>query len=338
MLADPSLPHTLCWTGPQHAPLLGELLDQMIGLAQPVGIGGPRDPAVDALARAHDLAPADDLRKLLIDHPQASVLITATCDAIAPADLRLAAEQSVQVLCLEPFAHDLPATADLDKRKADQPAPIETLQLAPAFIHRSTLTPLVGPDDLIGSPRVLRITQTGPASDASLFARLLDAWLAALKFVDLPESVFATLVGDGAQGSLRRLTGQLAAVARTPDQGLVTLFASDLPEHPHTRRIDLQGPEGLAHATDQDYHLIHHENQFEDTGQASLPAHAPPSDTYAGLIAQQWCRILAEGLPTNAATPRLTAYREALACCLASQLSVRTGQPESPQTILRMGL
>src|SRR5690606_19633230 len=127
------------------------------------------------------------------------------------------------VLTLEPIAADLQSLDALAARRSAKPSepgrpPAPTTGAiihAPAFRLSPGFLSAADPYDVLGGRRSIGYESVGQPGTGSLFARLLDAWQTILAFVDLPESIDASLIGPTVDppDDLRDMVGQLTAHA-----------------------------------------------------------------------------------------------------------------------------
>ncbi|MEO1237215.1 MAG: hypothetical protein AAFX76_10545 [Planctomycetota bacterium] len=314
-------PEAVVWTGPARAELAGELLDVMGSAIRPIGVGGPRSAEVDALGKRLDCPAGDDLRKLRIDRPAAYLLLTTMRDVPAE-ELRAFAEAGTRVLSLEPFA------ATLGELGGDRgPAKAATAgawSFVPAFVDSPGFRAAADPQDSLGGPRLVRCSSLGRPTHGSLLARLVDAWAAVLRFVDLPETIDASLTGPAE--APRRIAGRIAAHARVADGSAVVLEAADT-AGASRRELSVLGTDAHLHIDDAGYELRHPDGHMLD----HAPATAMP---FVDLLADQWRQRLER---PNAGTPAEPVRQaHALACVHACLLSAKTGQPERPDTQLAL--
>ena len=329
MSAGPTAPEAIVWTDAAHADLIAATLHLMGDDVRPIGVGGPRVPEVDALAKCLDVHREDDLRKLVVDRPAAFLLLGTLTDA-APADLQAAATQGTLILALEPLAADLAALSALTRApRGESHRPLRAVFL-PALTHAPGYLQAANPHEVLGEHRLIVVEHRGPERTSSLFARLFDAWHSVLEFAALPESIDASLAGPlrPITDDLRRLSGRMAAHARLPDGGTAVVVAGDRAAEPR-RRLHVAGGEVELHVTDTSYDLRRIGGDVLDRAE---PA---GSTVYADLIARQWRRLLDRPDLADASIPP---HRdaEALSCCMACLLSARTGQPESPRKLMEM--
>ncbi len=321
-------PEVTIWTDAQHAPLCGALMNLMASALKPIGIGGPPAAEVSGLAKDLNCQPHDDLRKLLVDHP-AAYLLLASLDTVTPDDLAAVTDQGTAVLTLEPIAGDLQGLSAEQKLGSGNGASGRILQ-APAFSQSPGFLSAADPNELLGDRRAIRFTSDGQPGHGSLFARLFDAWVTVLSFTLIPESIGASLVNESTDTpeDLRLLEGSLLAHARIAGNSAALLEITDRANGTR-RELRVQGDDASLSITDAAYTLTGPENKVLDEAEATGPA------GFVDMLAAQWRRLLDRPMPP--ATPMQANQRaEAMACCLACLLSIRTGQPESPGKLLQM--
>lgn len=324
----PDLPahEATVWTDGPRAAKLGEAIDLMGAAVRVIAVGGPRISEVDQLARRFDCAREDDLRKMLIEHPAAFVLL-GTLDEATPADLATAVEQGSMMLAIEPAAAHADEIDTLTSGDAATPALVVA---APAFLASPGWTRAADPREALGQPRTLQFDSCGRPDEQSLFARLFDAWLTVLHFVGMPQSVDAALVGPvtDVPKDPRGLTGSLSAHARLGDGAAAYIHVSDRASVSRRRLHTLSDAADLL-VRDSDYQLHDAAGQLIDEHRPKLARTG-----FADLIAAQWQRLLDR---RDAQAPDPAGLDpEALACCHACLLSARTGTPEDPAKILQM--
>jgi len=327
-------PEVTIWSDPQHAPLAGELMNLMGSALKPIGVGGARASQVNQLANELDCERHDDLRKLLVDRP-ASYLLMTSLQGVTQDDLRAAVDQGTTVLTLEPIAADLQALSA--STQAGTPVgDVGRILQVPAFNQSPGFLSAADPRELLGDRRAVTLTSAGRPEHGSLFARLLDAWQTIMSFTLMPETIDASLVGPltGPPDDLREMTGGLCAHARVPGSCAALLYVSDAAGQTG-RELAVRGDVGVLEVSDTAYSLTNPDGESMD--QADDPAQALATGGtgggFADLLAFQWRKLLDRPGFTGQA-PQSQAQTEALACCLACLLSIRTGQPESPDKLL----
>lgn len=313
-------PEATIWTDADRATLLSSVLDLMGDSVTPIGVGGPRGAEVDRLAKSIETVPEDDLRKLLVDRPSAFLLL-GTMRGVAADDVIAAAHAGTVILTLEPIASELRELDQLDEA-------LDRVVLVPAFLRSPGLLRAADPRGLLGAHRNLAYHGGGPAGTASLFARLYDAWASVLSFTLLPETIDASLVTpDGVvPGDPRKLTGTVSAHARIPDDTAAVVQVTDS-AGTRRRTLDVLGDAAQLRVSDTGYDLCELDGTRLDHYDQ-----APTEPPFVDLIATQWRRLI--DVPARLDSD--SAPRDVLACCLATMLSARTGQPERPDGILQM--
>ncbi len=329
------LPEVVCWAGPERATLAADLLDAMAGLVSPIGFGGTRSSEVADAAGRLNLTAQDDLRTLLVERPPSCLLLT-DAESVDPSALRLAAEQSIEVLCLDPIADGL---SELKRRLgASSGTAALRCHLLPSLAESASMT---GAEAVLASvplPRVIRGVSRGPESSRDLFTRLYDLWSAVLRLVDLPETISAQLAhGTVAMPDApRRVSGQIVAHGRIAGGSAVLLHVGSALESVELRRLEVLSPKSELAITDTGFRLI---GPAGDEPDALLEGSDAANDPPTGFLDQcvdQWRRLLDRPISARE-IPDANRQIHALACCLACLLSARTGQSESPHLVLQMG-
>lgn len=326
----------ILWTDAARAPLMREVLDRLGDRARVAALAGPREPAIKQLADHLQLEAGDDLRQVIVQHPGVALLLADGHHA-EPRHLRAAIEQHATVLSLEPFAATFDQLVALhhgadSHRPHEDPVTACRLLHVPAFLESPGYIGAGDIHELLGPPRALTFASQGDAS-LSLFARLFDAWRTLLLLADLPDAIDAAIVSAPRPlpESLRNATGHLTALARLPRQATAMLQISDRSPAP-LRQLTVTTDDAQGVITDHTSDFLGPNfSDAEADGQSSSTAVSPPlSHTIADAIARP--------LEQPPAQPP-TSYehdRQALACSLATLLSARTGEPESPYKLLQL--
>lgn len=310
------------WCSGEHATTVQRIIDLMGSSITPIGLGSARPAEIGELSRQLDCPVEDDFRKLLIDRPAAFVL-TTTIEGIDPSALE--ATNGARLLSIEPIAaslDELPNNLDLN------------VTMLAEFMHCPGWHCAADPSEVIGTVQMINFTSLGPHSEASLFARLYDAWQVALRFGDMPESIDASLTGPLSEPpeTLRGLTGHMSIHARNSTGSTTTLQLSDRAGI-SDRYLQVIGDQAHLAIGNQHYILAHSSGELIDRS-------APPEhhDTFVDLMVRQWRQLLdqSNGEATGRTIHDLEVDRRIITCCLASLLSSRTGEPESPQTLIEM--
>lgn len=366
--AAASLVEVLVYADGASAGRVGRVVKGVADRVRVLGVAGQRTGAVGGLGQRLGVSVESDLRKLLIQKP-AAYLLLGTMAGIGLEDLQPAAAGGTVVLSLDPVATDLGRADAVVRAVRGSHGLGHGLRLdhLPPFMRSPA--PLACPDPMprLGTRRVASFFTGGPREDATLFARLFDAWVTLLRFCDLPESISGSVTPDPtATGmpnptgeppeNLRDLTGSVLCHARLPDGGAITLHAADR-HAAHTRRLHVIGDAGELCLTDTAWRLqaSARDDRGDDTDDAPPDGHSrlidqghapgfdphaddPATLTWPDLAAWQWRRMLDRSPTAPApAEPPLASLAEPLACCEASLLSARTRQPESPWKMLEIG-
>ncbi|MEX1088053.1 MAG: hypothetical protein WEC36_02420 [Phycisphaeraceae bacterium] len=338
-VAPAHAPEVTLWCDAEHAPVVQQLAQSLGDAWRIIGVGGARATEVGQLARQFDQPPADDLRKLLVDRP-AAFLLLATSQPPQPADVQAALAQSTTLLCLAPAATTLESwhlAMDSADEQPRRPSAGRIIHLA-AFTRSPGWRSAADPAQAVASPRSLVMISHARQGQASLFARLLDAWSAVLTLGDLPESIDASLVGPLAKvpQEARDATGHLHAHARMPQGRAALVHVSDQAAIAG-RGLTVVGEDAEMHISDHGYSL----RALDGHVLEDHPAGAADADDLMQLTLRDlrdWLgrSALSDSPATSSASPGNDPMAMALACCAASLLSCRTGQPESPSNMLRM--
>lgn len=332
MVDDALAPELTIWTDASHAALVARVLDLMGSKVRLIGVGGSRSSEVAALARSLDSSFEDDFRKLLVEHPAGYVLLTSM-EGIGRDDIPAAVGQGAIVLTLEPLFADfdslqLPRGKAASDALAGGAGSAGRSVFVPSFRH-SPGWMSADPLEALSPPRVISFASFGGPDEGSLFARLYDAWQVVLSLTQLPESIDASLISSlpAAPENLRAATGHLTAHARLPGGAAAILEVSDRTGRA-ARRLRIVGDQGRLRVSDFGY-------EFFDAAGLLLDERPPAAmaDAFVELIVAQWLRWL-DRPDAAASEPPGPSESHLLACCLATLLSARTGQPESPEKML----
>ena len=293
-----------------------------------VRAGGPPNHDIRPLMDIANHRSGDDLRQMIHQDQDASVLLLASMEDISPAVVKQAMTLGMQVITLAPLTVDFEGSTELFKG-----APLEhRADLAPAFARSTGWRQAANPTEPIGAVRLITVTQFGSRESCSLYARLADAWRTVLQIGGMPQSITACLspVDDAQPDTLRQLTGTLSVQARL-GQGAAVLQLSDQ-SSPHDRRVEVVGELGRLHVSDLGYELFNQAGAPVDEGDSALRL---PAD-YALLAAEDIRRLIDQPEPSLSAHERSVIEAQVLACCLTTMLSTRTDQPEIPGKWLEM--
>ncbi len=318
-------PEVTAWVDAAHARFAGSLLDVMGDAIELIGVGGPDGAAADLARTAGDgAALAADLRRMLVERPAACLLV-AVRGGLRPELIQAAAEQHTLVVTTEPLASSL---QDLGAAWLTRVAPL-VLEV-PRFDRSPGVEAALDPLVEVAGPPQIRLISHGRPDEGSLLARLVDAWRAVLRFVEMPENLLAAWSPPPGDAEPRAVAGRVAVLARCRDGSTVSLdVAADAGRS--IRSLRLLGT---------DAQLEVHDGGFErlvlgggvDAG--ALDAAEPPvASPFVDQVAGRWRRHLHH---PHAAAPGPAHDAAALACVEAMRLSSRTGQPESPERLLKI--
>src|SRR5690606_35886536 len=121
------------WTDASRAALTKDILSHMGDKVTPIGLGGPREQAVDALASQLDCPRFDDARQMFVERPAGWVLMTSLAP-IALSDLRIALGDDATVLSVEPVLDQLDQLGE-GKGKTRARAGLDRIIQTPAFFR-----------------------------------------------------------------------------------------------------------------------------------------------------------------------------------------------------------
>lgn len=342
----------IIWTSALRGSLAQRVITQLRPELSILGVGGPDAAERERLGRAFDCATGDDFRKLLIDRRPKYVFV-ADCQGLNEGDFAAAVGQGATVLTVEPVVEALSnwaasrkkaralvgATAPIDAADRDREAiSIGRVIQVPAMTRSRGWLSAADPSEALGTLRLIAVTNFGGKSDWSLFGRLFDAWWAVLEWSDLPLTIDASLAGsaDRIPETLREAHGSLVAHARLPGGGAASVAVNDATGG-HTRRLEVVADGGRLSLQDHQYCLLDQTGHTLDqlaTDTTNDPA-TTTIITIEDLIVEQW-RSAMTPQPASHWLRRHVEDWEVTACCLASLLSARTGDPERPGRLLEL--
>ncbi len=358
-------PSAAAWLNPDQLPLL-QAVAELAGLnIVSVGTGHTGQSTRLAEALGPSISPLDDLRNAVASTKCSLLLLLAADElgAARPAEdadvLRQAEARGVRVASLEPLPAALAelAAGAPEGDLADLKGAGNSLARWARFVPLSRGTrALRDATDVIaqfGPVRSASIECLGAPAHGTLGARLLDAMDLALNLVGDPETIDAAFVGAHAGqavhslpgDTLRNLHGDLSAHLRFADGRACTLLASNQAGR-WERVITLIGAGGRLRIYNDGFEWIGIGGERVDQSRprrSQKPAFKPPTakaaeaDAPAGAaaaIADQVSTLLRVG-SADTGSSSLDLAR-VLALCQTALLSARTGEGESPSTILRM--
>jgi len=326
MARNADQPEAILWCDATRAPLVRRLLVELPELAV-LAVGGPRRGDVAELAESVGLTAYDDLRQMLIDHP-AGYLLLATAEGFQTVDLATALDEAIDVLTLEPI---LSLSEAMIAERGERP--VGRLMLVPGFRAAPAWLAAADPAQALGPVGSLAISSVGGRAQVSLLARLADALDLALSLLGLPDQLDAALSGPLTEppGDPRGLTGHLTVNLHFADQAGATLQVSDRASV-HRRSLLAVGRDATLILDDHRYQLFAHDHDEAADPLDQTEGPAPLIADPARLIAAQWRNLIA-----GRGQFRPYDRRAVIGCCQAALLSVRTGQSESTDKLLRLG-
>lgn len=342
----------LMWLTASQAPLMRRVAELASLEIASWGLADPATPGVDAARDAMGSEPFDDIRRALTAS-DADLAIFATASAgggPTPLDdaalLRSCGERGMRIASLEPAPATAQAQAALERavlgplgEAAPATAPIELVRFVPAMRRSRGFRAAAEAIERVGPPRTLAISMRGGAGHGSLAARLFDAMDLVLAIVGEPETIDAANAGPASPGGvhlapgerLRDLRGDITANIRFASGRAASLMLSDSAGR-WFRGVTLLGQHGAVRIDDKSFELIDASGQTVDRSRSRISSGAHDDPGAAEAVAEQVSAMLDPRAARAAPTPALAA----LSMCEAALLSARTGQPESPSTILRM--
>lgn len=323
----------IVWVDAFRAPVVGRIIDRVGETIDVVAVGGPPSSEVDTLATSLGCPRYDDLRRMRIDHPCGVMLAAAEDDG--PTALVEQHENPFTLLALEPpwrqlgDLHDANNKARGGRRRAGPvPTSQSTYEPAGSFLSCEGWQRAADPSELLQGVELVRYFSAGPRTSQSLFGRLFEAWHLLLTLTELPRTIDASCSRPISGDDLRSLTGSLSVHVRHSGGICASLDVSDATGASH-RQLQAIGPAVELAVGDRGYRL------WGATGEVLETQGDPECDTTVpieDLVAEHWQRTFSR----NAAPARAAPLEQVLACCVATQLSARTGEPERPEAILTM--
>ncbi|QQE11698.1 hypothetical protein JD969_19795 [Planctomycetota bacterium] len=329
-----SAKQVIIWADSRRVEWVRQIVEQLGDDVSLVGVGGVRDNEVVGLAQELGCDFEDDLRKLLIEK-DADYLLSAMGQPLDEDDVTTAFNQGVMILSLEPYAstlHEFERVESLINQAQLKGEMKSRLIRIPAFVRSAGYLSAANPQEVLGVKRTICVENCGKDGTLSLFSRLYDAWYTVLRFIDMPETIDASLVGPLGElpDDLVHITGTLSGHARLGDGGSVLIQVTDRAGQ-DCRTLHVNGDESELRITDTGYDLRHVNGDVIDHVD-----HDGDCD-FVSQVVNQWRGLIEELAVTQEDAKReIPNGKEVLACCLASLLSARTGQPELPRRALEM--
>ncbi len=337
---------TLAWLRPNQAPLLAAVA--RLANLRLLAAGSPASEARSAPADSDGEEAFTDLRSALTTTEAGLVLLLAGpgpeafgggADQAPIADLeilRLCHARGAALLSLDPIPSSTNDLASLSAPGVGESS--RRPPMIPLLTQSKVFADALEAIESLGQPRTVSLSFWSGAGEGSLGARLFDAVLVIHTLLGAPESIDATVVTRVAASgvrmapgeTLRDLRGDLTANLRFPGAKAACLTLSDR-GGPWRRGVSIVTDAGRIRLDEEGFEHI-------DAGGATIDSTAPagesprPGPRAAPAIASAIVRALDPHAPRSAPID----LPSVLATCEAALLSARTGQPESPVTILRM--
>ncbi len=327
-------PEFIVWLRPDQEERARRLIDDL-GLR----IAAVGAPALASFRSSNllDIEASDDFRRTLADHPDAALLMFALSaderQALThPGSLpRGVSSADTPIITLEPLA---PSLNDVRQLCEDHTTWLTRVHRAPNLVVAPGPAAAIASLDSFGRVRSIDLALRS-GGESSLAALLIDAMEFIAATLGESESIDASLSGLDASSGLRltvgdtltSVTGDLSAHLRFPDDRAAAISLSDR-AGVWFRGATLLGAGGCIRFDDRSCEWIDPAGTTVDESSMPEPDGSPVDD----LIRRQIEPILNQRAVPTPPTRRIKAY----ALAEAALLSARTGQPESPSTILRM--
>lgn len=335
----------LAWLEPAQAPLVRMLAARACLRITAFGGPGFRERAADS--PFPDARRESDLRAALASTESGFVLLASRPASDASPDdadlLRLCRARSLTLLTLEP----VPASV-ADAASAEQTHWFETCRFLGLFRQSPALATA---DELLssfGPARTLTVAFRSGRGRGTLAARLFDAMHIVHSIMGPPEAIDASVITPVASSgvrmdvgeSLRSLHGDLTANLRYAGAKAAAISLSDRAGR-WFRGIALIGEDGCIRMDESGVERVDAEGRIVETGAPPPRRRSRKRDPlFEGIddpaAEEALGDAAARAADSRAPRPAPFDLAAVLAMCEAAVLSARTGQPESPETILRM--
>ncbi len=311
----------IAWILPEHLGLVADAC-RLAGLSL-VGIGSPARGETRALADRAGAEPLPDLRAALASAEARVALLTVCPDETPDARAVSAAEsRGLRLACLGPFAAGAIDAAEHGLlREQAGVRPIDSIRLVPRPRQHPVFRAAEDVLGAFGAIELVSVESHAPPACGGLPAALITA-------IDLVHTLIGTpeLIDAASPGGARHIgvmEGHLAALLRFPDGRSGQIAASD--RAAWGWRATLTGGGGRLTLRPSGFDWFDAEGNRRDEHRAAEGARDP-----VRVLADSLRMLLDPGAP-RAPAP---AWAELLASAETSLLSTRTGQAESPLTLL----
>lgn len=308
----------MVWASRAQEELLREVLaDESISL---LAVGSDESATAADLAATHHAERLEDLRQAL-HREDADLLWLAGPVDLEPATLKLIGQKSLQIVSSYPQPGSI---SDL----ISQPDDVAAIGVLPLMQRSAGFRAAEEIFESFGRAECINVSFRSDPSTGSLFSRLYDAMDVVTRRCGEADTIDAALVsptGDTPE-NLGDLTGHMTVNLRFPENRSASITISDRAGR-WFRGITVLGPGGCLRID---------EGQFEWIGLdgATIDSHteteAPLS--VGGIIAAQLRRIVERRDSTEPPAD----HAKLMAACEAARVSSRTGEWESPRSVMRM--
>lgn len=341
-------PTAAVWLAPSQLELVRAITERA-GLT--ITHAGSADAAHrNQLADALHAEPLGDLRSALTSTTPTLFLIADAGDFGARAAhddarvIRAASDRGTRVASFEPMPAsliELAAALDSGERALDAGPRAEWARFLPISRWTTHVRETLELIESFGPVRAASIQCMGGPAHGSLGARLLDAMDLVHAFLGSPEAVDAHFVAasnghalHAAPGeTLRGLHGDLTANLRFASGKTASLLVSDQ-AGTWERGLTLLGPGGRIRVFADGFEWVNPAGEKLDASRTKRVARGSAATLSPAVVAA--ADQLEQLLTAGPAAPGMPDYAHVLALAQAALLSSRTGEAESPNTILRM--
>jgi len=311
-------PAAIAWLDPAHADAAVAAI-RRAGLAL-AGVGSPARGQTGPLADTHGVPPLQDLRAALASSDARLALIDA---APAPLDARAVSDaerRGLRIVTTRPFAASLAELAETGLLRQQAGArTVDAVHLVPRLRAHPAFRAAAEVLETFGRFQLVTIESTHPPAAGGFTPALFAAIEAALTLVGPPELIDATGARPGSTD-----TPHLAALLRFPDGRAGQLAVTEAGAW--SWRLTLHGPEGrlTIRPSGFDWHGPDGDKRDEHRAEAD-------SSDYHAVLAASLAALTDPGGRRDPAPDWVSLHSTAD----AALLSARTGQAESPATIVR---
>jgi len=328
-------PTAIVWCEQSHARFAREVCDA-IG-ARVLAAGTPQGAA----EHFQDAAKIDDIRHALLSQDaDLALLATArtsgddeTADLLDEPSLMRDARKRIRTIvttCPSPTGVRLaPSPGESDR---------QSVRFVPRFNMLSSFSHARDALETFESVRSLSFSSRCAPAHGTLGARLLDAMLTVHTVLGVPENIDASIITPQQTAGIHRatpealsqLSGDLTANLRFASPRAASITLSDRGGR-WFRGVALVGAPGCVRIDDDSFEFIDPEGAVVDSSRDEGTGSTPD-----GPAVRVISRQIAEAMDPRVPPPPQQDLREVLSMCQAAILSARTGEPESPGTILRL--